>query len=85
MEDMDKISCSIVKWCSLADIFTNEQRGRLFGTGVHCMLQIPLTMMRMCLIKFLVQSFNPTTENFLVNEKDLIYLTSDDIYTLFGL
>jgi hypothetical protein len=85
MEDIDEISYSLIKWCSLADRFTNEQRGRLFLTGVHSMIQIPLTKMRTCLIKFLVQSFNPTTKNFLINGKDLIYLTSEDIYTLFGL
>jgi hypothetical protein len=84
MEDIDEISCSLIKWCSLADRFTNEKRGRLFPTGVHSMIQIPPTKMRTCLIKFLVQSFNPTTENFLINE-DPIYLTTEDIYTLFGL
>jgi hypothetical protein len=85
MEDIDEISGSLMKWCSLAERFPNKQRGRLFGPGIHCMFQIPPTMMRTGLIKFLVQSFNPTTENFLVNEKDLIYLTGEDIYTLFRL
>jgi hypothetical protein len=77
---MEIICFQVEKWYTLAKKFTNLQEGRLFGTSLHCMLQIPPTKMRMGLLKFLLQAFDPTTENFLLNEgKDQISLNSKDV------
>ncbi|KAM0920874.1 hypothetical protein ACQ4PT_007241 [Festuca glaucescens] len=86
MEEVDEVPCSVEKWCTFVEKMSNEQRAALFGSGVHCMLEIPMIKMRQSVLKFLVQAFDLKTSTFLLNEgKDQISLSGKDIYVLFGL
>jgi hypothetical protein len=86
MEEVDEVPCSVEKWCSFVEKMSNEQRAALFGSGVHCMLEIPMIKMRQSVLKFLVQGFDLKTSTFLLNEgNDQISLSGKDIYSLFCL
>jgi hypothetical protein len=86
MEEVDEVPCSVEKWCNFVDMLSNEQRGALFGSGVHCMLEMPRIRMRQSVLKFLVQAFDLKTSTFGLNEgKDHISLGGKEIYALFGL
>ncbi|VAH70211.1 unnamed protein product [Triticum turgidum subsp. durum] len=86
------IPCSVQKWVSLVDKLSPSQKFRFYETEMQGMFRIPSIRMRDFLLHFLLQSYNPSSKKFMVQEssgstagcKGLISLRPDDVYSIFG-
>ncbi|XBI03224.1 hypothetical protein VPH35_131663 [Triticum aestivum] len=86
------IPCSVQKWVSLVDKLSPSQKFRFYEMDMQGMFRIPSIRMRDFLLHFLLQSYNPSSKKFMVQEssgstagcKGLISLRPDDVYSIFG-
>jgi hypothetical protein len=55
MEEVDEVRCSVENWSSFVE---KMSKLHFFGSGVRCMLKIPMIKMRQSVLKFLVEDFD---------------------------
>ena len=85
MEEYGEVYCSVEKWCTLVKL-NARQRTRLRGTSLQNFLQIPSVQMRKCLLKYIIQKYDPIKKRFVLRPtKGGISLRTDDVFHILGL
>lgn len=76
----------IASWCQLVAGLTPDQRSKFHSTKLGCMLQIPPTMLRTILVKYMLEVYDSKSDKFVISERvGEISLTPVDVECLIGL
>lgn len=86
MDEYADIFCSVEKWCLLVSRLNSRQKKRFASTALEKLLLIPSVLMRKCLLKFIIKSYDLERKKFIMPSKNgAISLRTEDVFDIFGL